>query len=166
MGRPLYRSRRDRWISGLIGGLGEYFGINVGVLRLIAFLSIFFTGGTTIFIYFIATLVISKEPYPPHDPFFNGGWPGGGPQPGYGPKRRDFYEDPRFGARPPYGAPNGNTYGTQPPQYGAGTSGTGFQAAPGASNLDSMMEDIEKKAMKKELEELRKKLSDYEKGEV
>jgi phage shock protein C len=166
MGRPLYRSRRDRWISGLIGGLGEYFGINVGVLRLIAFLSIFFTGGTTIFIYFIATLVISKEPYPPHDPYYNGGWPGGGPPPGYGPKRRDFYEDARFGPRPPYGAPNGNTYGTQPPQYGAGATGNGFQAAPSASNLDSMMEDIEKKAMKKELEELRKKLSDYEKGEV
>lgn len=35
-----------------------------------------------------------------------------------------------------------------------------------ASNLDSMMEDIEKKAMKKELEELRNKLSKYEKGEV
>lgn len=166
MGRPLYRSRRDRWISGLIGGLGEYFGINVGVLRLIAILSIFFTGGTTIFIYFIAALVISKEPYPPHDPYYNGGWPGGGPQPGYGSKRRDFYEDPRYGARPSYGNPNGNTYGTQPPHYGAGTSGTGFQAEPGASNLDSMMEDIEKKAMKKELEELRKKLSDYEKGEV
>jgi len=29
-----------------------------------------------------------------------------------------------------------------------------------------MMEDIEKKALKKELEELRKKLSEYEKGEV
>ncbi len=29
-----------------------------------------------------------------------------------------------------------------------------------------MMEDIEKKAMKKELEELKKKLSKYEKGEV
>ncbi|MBW4841314.1 MAG: hypothetical protein KZY74_18145, partial [Paenibacillaceae bacterium] len=75
-------------------------------------------------------------------------------------------EDPRFGARPPYGNPNGNTYGTQPPQYGAGAPGIGFQASPGASNLDSMMEDIEKKAMKKELDELRKKLSDYEKGEV
>lgn len=29
-----------------------------------------------------------------------------------------------------------------------------------------MMEDIEKKAMKKELEELKEKLSKYEKGEV
>ncbi|MGG6310246.1 PspC domain-containing protein [Paenibacillus macerans] len=169
MGR-LYRSRRDRWISGLIGGLGEYFGINTTVLRLIALVSIVFTGGTTIFIYFIAALVVSKEPYPPQDPYYNGGWPGGGYQQPYGSKRRDYYEDPRFSGRPPYGSSNGNAYGTppQPPQYGAGAPGApgaGFNAA-GASHLDSMMEDIEKKAMKKELEELRKKLSDYEKGEV
>lgn len=165
MGR-LYRSRRDRWISGLIGGLGEYLGVNSGVLRLLTLISIPFTGGMTIFIYFIAALVVSKEPYPPQDPYYNGGWPGGG---GYhqscGPKRRDYYEDPRFSGRPPYGSNNGNSYGTQPPQYGAGTPGAGF-GGTGASNLDSMMEDIEKKAMKKELEELKKKLSDYEKGEV
>lgn len=166
MGRPLYRSRRDRWISGLIGGLGEYFGIHVGVLRLIAFLSIFFTGGTTIFIYLIATLVIAKEPYQPYNPYYHGGWLGSGPHPGYGGRRQDFCEDQRFGPRRPYGNPIGNTYGTQPPQFGTGASGAGFQSAPGGSSLDSMMEDIEKKALKQELEELRKKLSEYEKGEV
>ena len=164
MGNRLYRSRRDIWISGLIGGLGEYFGISTVALRLLALISIFVTGGTTIFIYFIAALVISKEPYPPQDPYYNGGWPGGGYNSSYGPKPND-YSDPRFGARPPYGNSNGTPYGSRPPQYGAGAPGSSFGTTE-TSNLDSMMEDIEKKAMKKELEELRKKLSNYEKGEV
>lgn len=74
----LYRSRRDRWISGLLGGLGEYLGVSSWVLRLLMLISIPITGGTTVFIYFIAALVVSKEPYAPYDPYYNGGWPGGG----------------------------------------------------------------------------------------
>ncbi|MED4957570.1 PspC domain-containing protein [Paenibacillus sp. FSL R5-0527] len=161
----LYRSRRDRWISGLLGGLGEYLGVSSWVLRLLMLISIPITGGTTVFIYFIAALVVSKEPYAPYDPYYNGGWPGGGFGPSYGPRRPDDFRDPRFHDRPPYGGGNGGAYGNRPPQYGSGAPGAGFSAG-GASNLDSMMEDIEKKAMQKELEELRKKLSNYEKGEV
>ena len=77
----LYRSRRDRWFTGLLGGLGEKFGISPALLRVITIFSVFFTGGTTIMIYLIASLVISKEPYIPHDPYFNGGWQNRG---GYG----------------------------------------------------------------------------------
>ncbi|GIP59900.1 PspC domain-containing protein [Paenibacillus woosongensis] len=150
----LYRSRRDRWFSGLIGGLGEYFGISVTALRLLAIISVFITGGTTIVIYLIATLVISKEPYIPRDPYYNGGWQGGGQHNhGYGnpgnpgnPYRDPQYTDPRY-AGPSYNDPR---YQQQSAFGGS------------ASNLDSMMEDIEKKAMEKELEELRRKLSKYE----
>lgn len=163
----LYRSRSDRWISGLLGGLGKHFGISSTALRVIAVFSIFFTGGTTIFIYLVAALVISKEPYVPYDPYYNGGWAAGGYNPNhhnYGPGGvgGNPFNPPGYQGRPSY---NGNGFGGQPPQYGGGQPGPGFGQRD-SSNLDSMMEDIEKKAMKKELEELRKKLSDYEKGEV
>jgi hypothetical protein len=40
------------------------------------------------------------------------------------------------------------------------------EPSPGKSdNIDEMMKDIEKKAMQKEIEELRQKLAKYEKGE-
>lgn len=158
--RSIYRSRRNRWISGLIGGLAENLGISSFALRLLALISIPFTGGTTIFIYFIAALVIPKEPFSPHDPYFNGGWNNGGyNNNAYGPGN---HGDPRYRQRPPVG---GHPFEGQT-QYGGRPMGNnGFEAAD-ASNLDSMMKDIEKKAMKKELEELRNKLSNYEKGEV
>ncbi|MNZ63297.1 PspC domain protein [compost metagenome] len=158
----LYRSRRDRWISGLLGGLGEYFGISTTALRILTLVSIPFTGGTTIFIYLIAALVISKEPYQPFDPYRNGGWQGGyqngngygygaGPGPQRGPQ--GYNGQPPYGGQQYNGPGNGSHKSTE---FGAGDS----------SNLDSMMQDIEKKAMKKELEELRQKLANYEKGEV
>lgn len=111
-------------------------------------------------IYVIAALVISKEPRSPYD---------GGFGPDSGPYTQ---QDPRY-----YGGSNTRT------QYGQGT-GYNQGGAYGNSNpfgqdarysskfnaghnsdLDSMMEDIEKKAMKKELEELRKKVEQFEKGE-
>ncbi|MNE29585.1 PspC domain protein [compost metagenome] len=163
----LYRSRRDRWISGLIGGLGEYFGISSTALRILTLISIPFTGGTTLFIYFIAALVISKEPYQPYDPYFNGGWQGGGYQGGgmnggsgygYGGGQPGPQQGPQaYNEKPGSG---GFSYNTSFSQRGSSPR----QEEP--SNLDSMMKDIEKKAMKKELEELRQKLAKYEKGEV
>lgn len=33
-GRSLRPSRRDRWIAGVCGGLGEFFGIGAGWFRL------------------------------------------------------------------------------------------------------------------------------------
>ncbi|MFD3260249.1 PspC domain-containing protein [Paenibacillus lentus] len=147
----LYRSRRDRWFSGLLGGLGEYFGISVTALRLLTIISVPFTGGTTIMIYLIASLVISKEPYIPRDPY-GGGWQSsnhGGY--GYGNAGNPQYRDPQY-ADPRYGSPQYND-----PHYQKQSAFSGNE-----SNLDSMMEDIEKKAMEKELEELRRKLSKYE----
>ncbi|MNJ38433.1 PspC domain protein [compost metagenome] len=159
MGR-LYRSRRDRCFSGLLGGLGESFGISTTLLRLLFVFSIFFTGGTTLFIYLIASLVVSKEPYIPHDPYYNRGWQGGYQgcgQGGYGGGHRDSsYGGPHFGGshygESQYSDPR---HGEQRNRQQAGFGGSD-------SNLDSMMKDIEKKAMEKELEELRRKLSKYE----
>ncbi|MNJ28557.1 PspC domain-containing protein [Paenibacillus bouchesdurhonensis] len=157
----LYRSRRDRWFSGLIGGLGEYFGISVTGLRLLMIFSVFITGGTTILIYLIASLVISKEPYIPRDPY-GGGW-----QNGHGGHGGHGYGNPGGHGGHGYGNP-GNHQHREPqyadPRYNDPHYQQQQQSAFGgnASNLDSMMEDIEKKAMEKELEELRRKLSKYE----
>ncbi|CAM3120766.1 PspC domain-containing protein [Paenibacillus sediminis] len=138
----LYRSTRDRVLTGLCGGLSEVLGIDSTLLRVLFVLSIPFSGGTTLFIYFVASLIIPKEPNYPFDSF-------GPRKPGY-----PGYND--FGSN--YSSTFGSTAGTN--SYNNGSKHTG------SSNLDAMMEDIEKKALKKEVEELRKKLSNYEKGEV
>lgn len=158
----LYRSTRDRMLTGLCGGISETIGMDSTLLRIIFVISIFVTGGTSLLIYFIAALVVPKEPYPPYDPYGYG--PGSGPGRGYNnydhqPPRGPFQNNhnqpgpgPGYNSRPQSGP---RSYDNN--AYGAGT--------PQESELDSMMKDIEKKALKKEVEELRQKLSRYEKGE-
>ncbi|MFB5267105.1 PspC domain-containing protein [Paenibacillus enshidis] len=149
----LYRSSRDRMITGVSGGLSDVIGIDSTWIRILLLVSIPFTGGATILIYFIAALVIPKESYPPHNGY---GHSGGSFQQGYG--------------SGPYGSPYGREHHQN---YGHGQgfhNGQGQQQQQASfgnkgSDLDSMMEDIEKKAMKKELAELRKKIADLEKGE-
>lgn len=173
----VYRSRKDRWITGLCGGLADSFGISSGILRLLLVIAIPFTSGAVILLYLIASLVVSKEPYQPHDPF-HGGWnsgypPGGGYGPGPGPHgyekdrryshqefKRDFEQ--RFsGHRGPFDAPPP----PRGPQYGNDNRNqAGGYGRMNESNLDYMMGDIEKKAMQKELDELRQKLAKYENG--
>ncbi|AWB45944.1 hypothetical protein DCC85_18280 [Paenibacillus sp. CAA11] len=161
----VYRSRKDRWITGLCGGLAESFGISAGLLRLITVIAIPFSSGAIIFIYLIASLVISKEPYQPYDPYRMQGWhPGYGPGPGPGPEPGPYGDplhDRRYQPRPPYGRPSDGPPPPPPPYSGRQANG-GYRNPE--SNLDSMMEDIEKKAMEKELEELRRKLAKYENG--
>ncbi len=63
--RKLYRSKNDKIIAGIFGGLGEYFDIDVNLLRVIALFLIFLTffGGLIPFliIYFIAMFIIPSE---------------------------------------------------------------------------------------------------------
>ncbi|MEK4663391.1 PspC domain-containing protein [Priestia sp. FSL H7-0729] len=163
----LYRSTRDRMLTGLCGGISESIGMDSTLLRIIFVISIFVTGGTSLLIYFIAALVVPKEPYPPYDPYGYG--PGPGPGRGYDnydhqPPRGPFQNNHNqqgpgnFGPGPGYNnRPQSGSRSYDNNAYGAG--------APQESELDSMMKDIEKKALKKEVEELRQKLSRYEKGE-
>ncbi|WP_223070401.1 PspC domain-containing protein [Paenibacillus caui] len=158
----VYRSRRDRWFTGLCGGLAESFGISAGILRLLVVIAIPFTSGAIILLYLIASLVVSKEPFQPQDPYYGGGWnPGYGPGPGPGPYRFGPKDDPRFSQRPPFPPPYRDD---APPRYNDSRRGSDGFGRAGESNLDYMMGDIEKKAMQKELEELRKKLAKYENG--
>jgi len=159
----LYRSTRDKMFTGLIGGISDHFGVESTILRIIFVVSIFFTGGTTLLIYLIASLVVSKEPPYYHDPYAPHGGHGGyrfndAPGPGY-----NGYHD-NYGRQ---GYPNeGGGFGPRYDRPGRPDPGYGPRNTVSSdSGLDSMMQDIEKKALQKEIEELKKKLSEYEKGD-
>ena len=59
--RRLYRSRTNRSIAGICGGLGEFFDADPTMIRLVTLLLILF-GGISIWIYIILWIVIPEEP--------------------------------------------------------------------------------------------------------
>ena len=59
--RKLYRSRTDRSIAGICGGLGDYFDADPTLIRLLMLLLILF-GGLSIWAYIILWIVIPEEP--------------------------------------------------------------------------------------------------------
>ncbi|WNR44995.1 PspC domain-containing protein [Paenibacillus roseipurpureus] len=129
----LYRSRRDKKVTGLCGGLAEAMNVDATLLRLLVVITTFFTGGTVIFIYFVAAIVIPKEAgfdQPPYDPYASS----------YG--------------RQPYSGGSWNHHKSQ-----------NYNQPPvqPTNNIDEMMKDIEKKALQRELEELRAKVARFEK---
>ncbi|NMO95581.1 PspC domain-containing protein [Paenibacillus lemnae] len=157
----LFRSTRDKAFTGLIGGLSDTLGVDSTLIRIIFVVSIFFTGGATLLIYLIAALVVPKEPNY-RDPYRRGGrrpedyrydYDPRGPHQGYPEGRRDFQGE-YDGYDRSYRAPGFDERGPSP-----------RQSAPEA-DLDAMMKDIEKKALKKEIDELKQKLSKYEKGDL
>lgn len=149
----LYRSRRDSKLTGLCGGLAEQLNVDSTILRLVVVITTFFSGGTVIPIYFIASLVIPKEPGFNNPPMYP---PGGG---------QGYYGNGSYTG----GGYNNGGYRPHE-QYQAGPNAAPRQSAPNPSqaaspSIDEMMKDVEKKAMWKEIEELRAKVAKYEKGE-
>ncbi len=59
--KRLYRSRKNRMLGGVCGGIAEYFEIDPVIVRLIA-VALFFVGGSAILAYIIALIVIPYEP--------------------------------------------------------------------------------------------------------
>ena len=59
--RKLYRSRTDRSIAGICGGLADFFHIDATVMRLIMLFLIIF-GGLSIWAYIILWIIIPQEP--------------------------------------------------------------------------------------------------------
>lgn len=59
--KKLKRSRKNRIIAGVCGGLGEYFEKDPVLIRLL-FILLFLFGGLSIFVYFIMWLIIPLEP--------------------------------------------------------------------------------------------------------
>ncbi|MBN1231048.1 MAG: PspC domain-containing protein [Anaerolineales bacterium] len=67
--KKLYRSREDRMIGGVCGGLGDFLGIDATIVRLL-FLLVFFAGGSGLLVYIIMLIVVPEEPlgYAPTTP--------------------------------------------------------------------------------------------------
>lgn len=59
MEKRLYRSRINRKLFGVCGGIGEYFNIDPTVVRL-AWLLLFFAWGTGLLLYIIAAIVMPE----------------------------------------------------------------------------------------------------------
>jgi phage shock protein C len=60
MEKRLYRSRSDRMIEGVCGGLAKYFDIDPTIVRIIAVLSVF-VGGLGILAYIIMAIIVPLE---------------------------------------------------------------------------------------------------------
>jgi phage shock protein C len=60
--KKLYRSKRDKRISGICGGFGKYFKIDSNILRLIFVIVTFMTAFTPIILYIIGSYIIPEEP--------------------------------------------------------------------------------------------------------
>lgn len=156
--KKLYRSRRDKKILGLCGGLSEMLNVDATLLRILLIVITVLSSGMVIFIYIIAGLVVPKEPpiYGAFGPYGDGngynGY-GNGYGAGFGPQN-----GPHTGYN---GSFNGNPHKPQD-NWGPGYS----KESPAAgSQFDSMMDDLEKKALRREIEELKAKLAKQEKGE-
>jgi phage shock protein PspC (stress-responsive transcriptional regulator) len=59
--KKLYRSKTDRKIGGVCGGLGEYFGVDSTLVRLAAVVLIFASGAGLI-AYIVAWAIIPERP--------------------------------------------------------------------------------------------------------
>lgn len=130
----LYRSQRDKKLFGLCGGLAEMLNVDATLIRLVVVITGFFSAGTTILLYFLACLVIPKEPIGDR----------------YEPKWHDHSWHDRHQTRSSH-------YSRGEQRY--------ERAEPPKPDIDEMMKDVEEKALRKELEELRAKVAQYEKGD-
>jgi phage shock protein C len=61
--KKLYRSRTDRMVGGICGGLGKYLNVDATLLRLIAVLLLVLTGVVPVVIaYLVMMLIVPLEP--------------------------------------------------------------------------------------------------------
>jgi phage shock protein C len=59
--KKLYRSRTNRWIFGVCGGLAEFFGIDPIVVRLVFIIGALLGFGSFILIYIVMFFVVPEE---------------------------------------------------------------------------------------------------------
>ena len=59
--KRMQRSTTGRWFAGVCGGLGEYFGIDPTVIRVVFFILFWFGWGGGI-VYLIMWIVLPQEP--------------------------------------------------------------------------------------------------------
>lgn len=61
-GKKLYRSRNERMLGGICGGIGEFFDVDPTLIRLATVLLAFFFFPVTLIVYLILLIVIPREP--------------------------------------------------------------------------------------------------------
>lgn len=145
--KRIYRSARDKKVFGVCGGLGEATGIDPTIIRIVLVITAVFSGFAVVPIYIIAALVMPKDPV--YASPYGGVESYGGSSPWHTqPGAQSWGSSQSHNTS--YGQPNQGYY---PPN----------DATKGTSNLDDLMKDIEKKAMAKEIEELKAKLAKLEK---
>jgi phage shock protein PspC (stress-responsive transcriptional regulator) len=59
--QKLYRSRDERMIGGVCGGLGEFFGIDPALIRILFVLLTIF-GGSGVLVYLVMLFIVPEEP--------------------------------------------------------------------------------------------------------
>jgi len=72
MTKRIYKSNTNKVISGVCGGVAEYFNIDPSIVRLVWFISLFM-GGTGFFLYIGAAIILPSAPWvnmtpPPYNP--------------------------------------------------------------------------------------------------
>ena len=60
--KKLHRSRTDRMIAGICGGLGEMFSVDPTIVRLVFALVALFTVGTAAIVYILGWIIIPEAP--------------------------------------------------------------------------------------------------------
>jgi phage shock protein C len=63
--RRLYRSRNERMIAGVCGGIAEYSNLDPTLVRVLFNLLAFVTGGATLLAYPILWVVVPEQPLAP-----------------------------------------------------------------------------------------------------
>jgi len=61
-GMDLYRSRSDRWLAGVCGGIAENMQVQSWLVRLGFFTLFLFTGSFAVMLYVLAIIFIAKRP--------------------------------------------------------------------------------------------------------
>lgn len=61
MVKKLFRSRTNRMIFGICGGIGDYLGADPTVVRIVAVLLAFFSFGTAALAYLVCALIIPER---------------------------------------------------------------------------------------------------------
>lgn len=60
--RKLYRSEKDKWIAGVLGGLGEYLDVDSTILRIAYIVFTLASAGAGLIGYLLAILIIPRPP--------------------------------------------------------------------------------------------------------
>jgi phage shock protein C len=60
--RRIYRSRTERMLAGVAGGLAEYADIDPTIVRLLWVVAVATTGPLALFLYLLCAIIIPREP--------------------------------------------------------------------------------------------------------